>query len=220
MEQTKAYFRQFYLYIANWYHGKFKAPKRYHHLFDEVVKNKAATILEVGTWNGVRALQMIETAQKNTSETINYIGFDLFEDLTNEIFLRELSKKPPSQNDVEQKLLKTGANITLIKGNTLETLPEYIKNAPKVDFIFIDGGHDVATIQSDWDCVNKLMHDETVVIFDDYWRNRKTESAGPTVDTIDTDIYNVEILPEIDKFDNSDFGRLEISFARVKKLIT
>ncbi len=117
--------------------------------------------------------------------------------------------------EVQEKLNLTGATINLIKGNTFQTLPAFVESQQKVDFIFIDGGHNSGTIQSDWDAVSKLMHDKTVVIFDDYWRNRSDTSAKPVVDAIDKSKYVVEILPEIDKFDNPDFGKLEISFAKV-----
>jgi hypothetical protein len=217
MDSIKKILRPFYLPVTNKYHQVFIAAKRYHHLFDEIESKKAISILEVGTWNGERAVKMIEKAQLNTDKKVTYIGFDLFEGLSDDLYKEELSKKPPTFDEVKNKLEATNANITLIKGNTINTLPEFIKGGEKVDFIFIDGGHSVDTIQSDWDAVSKLMHENTVVIFDDYWRNREEESAGPVVNSIDKTKYTVEILPEIDKFNNPDFGRLEISFAKVSK---
>ena len=216
MESVKKLLRPLYLPVSNAYHLKFKSAKRYHHLFNEIEKNKATTILEVGTWNGNRALEMIKKAQENSDSDISYVGFDLFEGLTEEMYISELSKRPPSMEEVKEKLEKTGAKISLLKGNTLETLPVFVNSGQKFDFIFIDGGHDVNTVQNDWDCVSKLMHKNTVVIFDDYWKNRPKDSAKPVVDKIDRSLYEVEILPEVDVFDNPDFGRLEISFAKVK----
>ena len=218
MSKIKKILRPFYLPLTNRCHKLFVAPKRYHHLFDEIEKNKVTSILEVGTWNGNRAVEMIKKAQQNINSKIRYIGFDLFEELSSDLYKEELSKMPPSYDEVKTKLESLGADVSLVKGNTLQTLPEYVQNSEKVDFIFIDGGHSVETIKSDWEAVSQLMHDNTVVIFDDYWRNRKAESAAPIVDVIDRSKYEVEILPEIDKFNNPDFGRLEISFAKVSKL--
>ena len=217
MSNIKKILRPLYLPFTNKYHRLFVAAKRYHHLFDEIENNKATSILEVGTWNGERAVEMIEKAQLNTDKKVAYIGFDLFEGLSDDLYKEELSKKPPTFDEVKNKLESTNASIKLVKGNTLSTLPEFAKDAEKVDFIFIDGGHSVETIQSDWSSVSRLMNENTVVIFDDYWRNRKNESAGPVVDSIDKEKYNVEILPEIDRFDNQDFGHLEISFAKVTR---
>ncbi len=216
MKQVKKYLRPLYKPFFDWYFLKYQAPKRYHHLFDEIERLNAAIILEVGTWNGERALKMIAKAQTG-GKIVHYIGFDLFEDLSEEMYRYELSKRPPTLRDVKEKLEKTGAKVTLVKGNTLETLPEFVKNKQVVDFIFIDGGHHVDTVRNDWNAVKELMGERTVVIFDDYWRNRNDQSAKPVVDAIDTQKYLVEILPEIDVFENPDFGHLEISFAKVTK---
>jgi len=201
----------------NWHYKKFKALKRYHHLFDEIEQIGATTILEVGTWNGNRAMEMIKKAQDVTDKPVTYIGFDLFEQLSDELYEHEISKRPPTKKEVENKLATTDANVTLIQGNTLETLPAFALNAEKVDFVFIDGGHHVETVLSDWNSVEKLLHKKSVVIFDDYWRNIPDQSAKPVVDNIDRQEYNVEVLPEVDVFDNEDFGLLEISFAKVTK---
>jgi predicted O-methyltransferase YrrM len=214
MENFKNVIRPLYVPVANILYLMFRAPRRYHHLFDEIEKIKASVILEVGTWNGERALQMIAKAQAG-GQAVHYIGFDLFEDLSEVMYHHELSKRPPSLLEVREKLEKTGAKITLVKGNTLVTLPEFIKNNQTVDFIFIDGGHHVDTVRNDWNAVKELMGVHTVVIFDDYWRNRSDQSAKPVVDAIDVQKYRVEILSEIDVFENPDFGHLEISFAKV-----
>ena len=214
----KEFFRPVYVPVVNVYFKTFKAPKRYHHLVDEIRKNKVTSILEVGTWSGDRAVEMIKVAHKYApNKKIRYTGFDLFEDLTDNLYMSELSKKPPTKKKVEEKLLQTGASVELVQGNTVETLPKYVMSSSKFDFIYIDGGHNAETIQSDWQAVSELMHENSVVIFDDYWRNREDQSAKPVVDRIDTQKYNVEVLPEIDVFENHNFGRLEISFAKVTR---
>jgi predicted O-methyltransferase YrrM len=74
-----------------------------------------------------------------------------------------------------------------------------------MDFIFIDGGHSFETIQSDWDNVKHRMHDETVVVFDDYWTGPALTdpvySQGGCQRLIDSLTgYQVEILEPTDKF--------------------
>lgn len=56
----------------------------------------------------------------------------------------------------------------LFKGNPKQTLPKLARKLPKMDLIYIDGGHDYQTVQSDWGNAKKIMHEKTVVIFDDY----------------------------------------------------
>jgi len=113
-------------------------------------------------------------------------------------------------------LKTTGANIHLYRGNTLQTMPATIPNLGKMDFVYIDGGHSVDTIRSDWQNTEKVMDENTVVIFDDYWVNREDGGCKPIVDAIDRNKYEVELMPIIDKFDNPDFGKLVIRFAKVK----
>lgn len=204
--------------VKDWHYTTFRAPKRYHHLFDSIKEVQAKNILEVGVWNGKRAIKMIETAKLvSSSEMITYYGFDLFENLDQAHYEKEVSKKPPAKQDVENLLSTTGVQIKLFSGNTLVTMPQVIPTLPTMDFVFIDGGHSLETIAGDWSCVQKLMHSNTIVIFDDYWRNRSDAGAKMIVDSIDREKYTVQILKEIDSFDNADFGRLDISFAKVTR---
>lgn len=213
----KKVLRPVYVPVFSWYYDTFKAPKRYHHLYDLIRALKAHSILEIGVWNGKRALEMISEAQKQSSE-VSYYGFDLFENLGEEKYHNELSKRPPSEESVRTLLEKTGARIFLFKGNTLESLPGAVPSLPTMDFIFIDGGHSIETIASDWMHIQKLVGNHTIVIFDDYWHNRVDAGCKTVVDAIDRSQYRVEILPEIDVFNNADFGRLEISFAKITRV--
>ena len=174
--------------------------------------------MEIGTWTGSRAEQMIEAAKEfNPANQINYYGFDLFEELTLKTFSQEFSKQPPRMEEVKKELEKTGANIYLYKGDSRQTLPEVFSRLPKMDFIFIDGGHSLETVKNDWRWSSKLLAPQGVIIFDDYWQNRTDAGAKVTVDGIDRNQFSVELLPIIDRFNNPDFGKLVIQFARVTK---
>jgi len=196
-------------------HNRLRGPRRYRYLFRSIREIKPKCILELGTWNGTRAVQMILEARKfNSAEEIAYYGFDLFEEMTERILQEETSKWPPSFREVEERLLKTGVKISLYKGDTRESLPRMISQLPKMDFIFVDGGHSVETISSDWLCVQQLMHRNTTVIFDDYW-NRDDAGAKPVLENIDKERFHVDILPVQDRFEKES-GILKIKFARVR----
>lgn len=64
-------------------------------------------------------------------------------------------------------------DVTLVKGNTRETLATF--NEP-VDFVWLDGGHSVETVRSDWENVKRCLMPEAVVLLDDYY-------TGPQIDT-------------------------------------
>lgn len=192
-------------------------PKRYSYIFKIINEIKPINIMEIGTWNGKKAKKMIAIAKKyNNFKAITYYGFDIFENMTDEKFTVEVAKMPPSQKKVEEALKKTGINIKLYKGDTIYVLPKVIKILPKMDFIFIDGGHSVKTIINDWNYAKELMHVKTVVIFDDYW-NRNDAGAKPIVDKIDRKKYEVEIIPIQDEF-KKKWGILKINLVKVKKI--
>lgn len=142
--------------------------KRYSNLLKIILETKSRTILEIGVYKGLRSLEMIKAAKSFNNEVVFY-GFDMFEMFfeKKKILQTELSKKPKSLI-VIKNLLKKHADVKLIKGNTLDTLPKFSKKK-KFDFIFIDGGHSIKTIENDWSQTKKLMHKNTTVIFDDYY---------------------------------------------------
>ena len=165
------------------------APNRYYCLAKEIAKLKPNTILEVGTHNGRSARIMLEEAVKHNS-SVKYFGFDLFEDMTEELAVEEHhGKKLPTMSIASQKLAPY--NVAFIKGNTKETLREFSHDEP-IDFVFIDGGHSVETIQSDWDNVKRLISDSSVVIFDDYYKEREDVGCKTVVDSLDSEGYKVE----------------------------
>jgi len=193
-------------------------PYRYDQLFREIRVRRPMQILEIGVWTGERARKMIELAARyHPLSDVHYHGFDLFETMDEDKFLKEISKQPPSIEEVRQKLDLTRAHIHLYKGDTLDTLPQAISSLPPIDIAFIDGGHSLETIANDWYWVSQKLRSGSVVVFDDYWADRLDAGAKVTVDAIDRDEYNVDILPTKDSFKNTPFGPLTIQLARVVK---
>jgi len=201
------------------YHKIFpKEPHRYKYLFKIIKDNKCKKIMEIGIWNGVHALQMIKEAKKHSSsKEIQYYGFDLFELLDDRTSLKEFSSPSPSLETVWRKLEKTGAEVHLYKGYTQDTLPKAIGELPKMDFVYIDGGHSLETIKNDWKYVQEVMDKNTIVIFDDYW-NRDDAGCKKVIESMDKTRFEVKILPIQDRF-KKEWGILKINFAQVKKVI-
>jgi predicted O-methyltransferase YrrM len=194
-------------------------PKRYKQLYSIIGQIHAENIMEIGTWRGTRSrLMILEALKHRPKENIAYYGFDLFGDQSSVNDEYEPSKQPPQMEVVKEELSSTGVRVSLFKGDTNEVLPRVIDSLPNMDFIFIDGGHSLTTVKNDWDYASRLMHDKTVVVFDDYWSNKTDGGAKPIVDAIDRTQYEVTILPRFDVFINPEHGRLVIKFARVEKL--
>ena len=99
--------------------------KRYSNLLKIILETKSRTILEIGVYKGLRSLEMIKAAKSFNNEVVFY-GFDMFEMFfeKKKILQTELSKKPKSLI-VIKNLLKKHADVKLIKGNTLDTLPKF-----------------------------------------------------------------------------------------------
>lgn len=160
---------------------------RYDRLLAAVREKQPKVIVEVGTWNGVRAQALL-----NLAPDAEYHGFDLFEDATPATDKEEMNVKAHYYMQKVQERL-TGFKAFLYKGNTRETL----KNLNiKADFVWLDGGHSVETIRSDWEKIKRCLAPDAVVFFDDYY-------TGP----IDTTRYGCneivkdlkhEVLPDKD----------------------
>ena len=139
---------------------------RYELLLDLVRHYKPATILEVGTWNGERAMAMATAAHEAGAARVHYKGYDLFESASQETDERELNVKQHFRRDAVMGTLEAfrkGNNwftYDLTMGDTRQTLGN-----EKADFVFIDGGHSIETIRADYE---KLGHNDVVVLDDWY----------------------------------------------------
>ena len=133
-------------FMILWFRYSFSKYSRYKYLFKLILNQKPKTILEIGVYKGKRSIEMVDLAQCLNKQIIFY-GFDMFEEITKRKIKDELSKNPLSKDQILNKLkyLFPKAKINLIKGNTIKTLKNFnIKK--KIDFIFIDGGHSINTI--------------------------------------------------------------------------
>ena len=147
----------------------FIKPRRYSFLLLSTLISQPKSILEVGVYNGKRAIELIEAA-KIFNENVRYYGFDLFEDFYKKksLLIRELSKNPLKENLIFKKLSKY-KYIYLFKGDSKVTLKNFLNKKIFPDLIFIDGGHAINTIRSDWNNLKKIIKKKTIVIFDDFY---------------------------------------------------
>jgi len=130
-------------------------PNRTKMLADIIRYYKPETIVETGTWNGGRAIEMALAAFENNDE-VTYTGYDLFEDATEDTDLEEFNHKAHvNMKAVEKRLTEfkdsmkkdknKTFNFTLVKGNTRDTL---VKAEP--DLALIGGGNSIITTQNDY----------------------------------------------------------------------
>jgi predicted O-methyltransferase YrrM len=135
---------------------------RYDQLLHVIDLYKPESIVEIGTWNGQNAVRMIKHASR-WRKNVKYIGYDLFEDASDQTDKEELNVKDHYKvADVETFIKHQCPNVEvhLIKGDTRKTL-----NPVVADLAYIDGGHSVETIKNDYE----KCKGSSVVIFDDYY---------------------------------------------------
>jgi len=152
--------------------------------FLEDIKNENPKIfLEVGVFHGVTARNVCELLFNIHGNDFKYIGLDLFEEsdenksevipslnfsnpLKN-IFFKYIKKQNPySEEAVNDLLKKFRNNINLIKGNSNLILKKI--DTSKIDYVFLDGGHDYETVKSDLINCKEVLNNNGTILCDDY----------------------------------------------------
>ena len=150
---------------------------------NEIVIKKPKTFLEVGVFHGVTARNVCEILYEMHGKNFNYIGLDLFEEsfenenevIPNTKFSNPLKtiyfnyikrQNPYSKIAVEELLSKFKGNISLIKGNSNSLLKKM--DMTKIDYIFLDGGHDYPTVINDLNNSIDVINNDGTILCDDY----------------------------------------------------
>ena len=150
----------------------------------EISKKKPKYFLEIGVFHGVTARNVCELLFKIHGNNFQYIGLDLFEEneenknevIPNTSFTSNPLKQfyykfikrqnPYSLEAVKDLLNKFKDNIHLIKGNSNKILNEI--DMKKIDYVFLDGGHEYNTVKNDLECCKEVILGDGVVLCDDY----------------------------------------------------
>ena len=150
---------------------------------NEVMEKKPKTFLEVGVFHGVTARNVCDLLYKIHKDSFKYIGLDLFEKNSNSIseiipnteflnplktiYFRYIKKQNPYSVEAVKDLLKRyEKNISLIKGNSNQLLKKI--DMSKIDFVFLDGGHEYETVKNDLNNCIEVIKNEGTIICDDY----------------------------------------------------
>ncbi len=149
----------------------------------EVANRNPKVFLEVGVFHGVTARNVCELLNKIHGKDFKYVGMDLFaETLENEnevipntkfsnpiknLYFNYIKKQNPySLEAVKDLLKKFKNNVSLIKGNSNTILKKI--DMSKIDYVFLDGGHDYKTVKNDLDCCKEVIINGGTVLCDDY----------------------------------------------------
>ena len=144
---------------------------------------KPKIFLEVGVFHGVTARNVCELLFKIHNYDFKYIGLDLFKknqeneseiipntNFSNpfkQIYFKYIKRQDPYTIEaVEDLLRKFKENIHLIKGNSNTVLKKI--DMSKIDYVFLDGGHDYETVKNDLNCCSGVIDNNGTILCDDY----------------------------------------------------
>ena len=185
---------------------------------EEIKKKNPKTFLEVGVFHGVTARNVCELLFELNGNNFQYIGLDLFEkseenkseiipntNFSNpfkQIYFKYIKRQDPySIEAVEDLLKKFQNNIHLIKGNSNSVLKKI--DMTKVDYVFLDGGHDYNTVKNDLDCCSEVINNDGTVLCDDYNLSYAPGVKKAIDEYVENNNYKCEILR------NSRFAKIE-----------
>ena len=149
----------------------------------EVLDKKPKSFLEIGVFHGVTARNVCELLYQIYGNDFKYVGLDLFEkndqnkfevipstEFKNpfkKIYHQYIKRQDPYSIEAVSNLLKKFKNqVHLIKGNSNQILKKM--DMSKIDFVFLDGGHDFSTVMNDLNCSIDVINNEGTILCDDY----------------------------------------------------
>ena len=192
---------------------------RKNYILKYIRRNKPKTILEIGVFNGAFTRRMLLNATNSANEIVSYTGVDLFEDLSSEVYKKEISLWASKKDLVYKDLSKIkNTKISLLKGYSRDLLP-LLEGKMKFDLILIDGGHSYETVKTDFYFAKKLVSSNGAIFFDDYVNKQGVINDGYGINKVVHEInranYSVRISKNRDIFPKS-YGLLLTRMVKVQ----
>jgi len=184
----------------------------------EIKRKKPKSFLEVGVFHGVTARNVCELLFEIHNHDFKYIGLDLFKknqeneseiipntNFSNpfkQIYFKYIKRQDPYTIEaVEDLLKKFKENIHLIKGNSNTVLKKI--DMSKIDYVFLDGGHDYETVKNDLNCCSEVIDNNGTILCDDYNLSYAPGVKKAIDEFVEVKNYSFDILH------NSRFVRIE-----------
>ena len=185
---------------------------------NEIKSKKPKFFLEVGVFHGVTARNVCELLAKIHGNDFKYVGLDLFEkndenkseiipntNFSNplkQFYFKYIKRQDPySIEAVKDLLIKFKDNVNLIKGNSNNILKKI--DMTKIDYVFLDGGHDYNTVKNDLDCCSEVINNDGTILCDDYNLSYAPGVRKAIDEYVENNNYKCEILR------NSRFAKIE-----------
>ncbi|MEO8498968.1 MAG: hypothetical protein ABI614_28220 [Planctomycetota bacterium] len=136
-------------------------PSHERSVYQTIRRTKPLSIVEVGVGSGVRAIRMIEVAERyRPGEKIRYTGIDLFEART------QIGTGLPLK-EAHKRLKATGAIVRVIPGDPLSALARSANGLLSTDLLVISADQDTQSLTNAWFYVPRMLHDKSLVLIED-----------------------------------------------------
>lgn len=117
-------------------------------------KQASPTILEIGIDKGTTLIPLVVFLTR-TCPNFTFVGVDVLVQEHVGLVLANLD-------------MSSGQNAFCIQGNSLNVMPRLVEQDMKFDVVLIDGDHNYYTVSKELGYVEKLVHNHSVIICDDY----------------------------------------------------
>ena len=132
-------------------------------LFLYFSKNEFSRLLSFGIY--LDGLDLFEESDENKDEVIPNTTFS--SNPIKSFYYKYIKRQNPySLEAVRELLQKFNNNVHLIKGNSNKLLCKI--DMSKIDYIFLDGGHDYETVKNDLNCSIEVINNNGTILCDDY----------------------------------------------------
>ena len=166
----------------------------------EVKKKKPKIFLEIGVFHGVTARNVCELLAQIHNNDFKYIGLDLFEESDEN--KSEIIPNTNFSNPIKQIYFRY---IKKQNPYSIEAVKDLLKkiDMSKVDYVFLDGGHDYKTVKNDLNCCSDVVNNNGTILCDDYNLSYAPGVKQAIDEYVNNNNYHCEILR------NSRFAKIE-----------
>lgn len=148
------------------YLSYFAKPAQDRQLFALIRRHKIGSIVELGVGAGVRAIRMIEMAQRHCTSEIRYTGIDLFEARAN-------AEQGLSLKQAYKSLRATGAKVQLVPGDPFSSLARTANSLTGTQLLLISADQDEESLGRAWFYIPRMLTEQPLVLVE-----RSSESGA------------------------------------------
>ena len=145
-------------FLKSTYLRYFAKPVHDRRLFSLIHRHQIDSIVELGVGTGVRAVRMIELAQRHAAE-VRYAGIDLFE-------ARPDAEQGMSLKQAYKTLRATGAKVQLVPGDPFSSLARAANSLMGTQLLLISADQDEQSLERAWFYIPRILAPQPLVLIE------------------------------------------------------